>query len=368
MATIEPASARLFQPAFPFHMVWLATDACTARCLHCSSNSATRSPDEMSTAEALDMIDQLADCGVVDLGISGGEPMLRSDLLQVIAHAKARGMAVGLASNGAKLPASYAGQLAALGLNRLQISLDGTAGPHDKLRQWPGLYQRALRSIDTAQAAGLRVHVCCTISSLNVDELEEFAEAVLALKVARINFSRYVPTGRASTDLDLPDQRWRAVVERCAALKERYRGRLEIVTHLAQQILVDADVACMDGFVGCQAGRGQGCISANGNVLPCVLLPVVAGNLRQARFREIWSNAPVIRGLKDREKLAGKCGGCAVRERCGGCRAVAFARTGSLTATDPRCWLPGDEHVVSLHPLRQEYESWQPLQHSIRMN
>ena len=96
----------------------------------------------------------------------------------------------------------------------------------------------------------------------------------------------------------------------------------------------------MPGFVGCQAGRGQGCITANGDVLPCVLLPIPAGNIRDASFASIWSTSPLIRGLQDRTKLEGKCGSCAVRSRCGGCRAVAFARTGKLFAQDPRCWLP----------------------------
>ena len=98
------AERTTFRPTYPFHVVWLATDLCNARCLHCSSNSSRRRPDELTTEEALNLVDQLADVGVVDLAVSGGEPLLRRDLFRVIAHARRRGMAVGVGSNGAALP------------------------------------------------------------------------------------------------------------------------------------------------------------------------------------------------------------------------------------------------------------------------
>ncbi|TPJ54850.1 radical SAM protein [Mesorhizobium sp. B2-6-4] len=329
-----------FRPDMPFHMVWLATDACTARCLHCSSNSAKRKSDELATPEVIDLIDQLAAAGVVDFGISGGEPLIRRDLFEIIAHAKLRGMSVGVASNGAKLPERVARKLADLGLNRLQVSLDGLPHAHDALRLWPGLFDRVLISIATARQVGLRVHVCCTINRLNVDHLEAFVERLAGFDVQRLNFSRYVPTGRGTDSLDLTDDEWRFVIETTSRLKAHYKGRLEIVSHLAQQILVDDEVTEMPGFIGCQAGRGQGCITANGTVLPCVLLPVAVGNVRQATFASIWSTSPIIRSLQDRDNLEGRCGSCAVRSRCGGCRAVAFAKTRRLFAADPRCWLP----------------------------
>lgn len=337
-----------FRPDMPFHMVWLATDACTARCLHCSSNSAKRKPDELKTEEVFGLIDQLASAGVVDFGISGGEPLIRRDIFDIIAHAKARGMSVGLASNGAKLSESVARRLADLNLNRLQFSLDGLPHAHDALRLWPGLFDRVRASIRTARKFGLRVHICCTITRLNADHLEAFVEEVAEFDIQRINFSRYVPTGRGTDTLDLPHGEWRSIIETTSALKSRYAGRLQIVSHHAQEILVDDEVENMPGFIGCQAGRGQGCITANGSVLPCVLLPVSVGNIREAAFATIWSTSPVIHGLQDRDNLEGRCGTCAARSRCGGCRAVAFAKTGRLFSQDPRCWLP-DRQIAGSH-------------------
>lgn len=220
---------------------------------------------------------------------------------------------------------------------------------HDALRLWPGLFDRVRTSIATARAHGLRIHICCTINRLNADHLEAFVELLAGLHVQRLNFSRYVPTGRGTDKLDLSDAEWRAIIETTSILKSRYAGRLEIVSHLAQQILVDDEIADMPGFIGCQAGRGQGCITANGSILPCVLLPVSVVNIREAPFASIWSASPVIRSLQDRTNLEGKCGSCAVRSRYGGCRAVAFAKTGRLFAQDPRCWLPEPEATSCHH-------------------
>lgn len=336
---LSPVSRGVFIPETPYHMVWLATDACTARCLHCSSNSEKRSPDELTTAEAKGMIDELAAAGVIDLGISGGEPLLRRDMLEIISHAKRRGMTVGIASNGAKLSPARAAQLAATGLDRLQVSLDGFAEQHDYLRRWPGLFDKVLGTIRIAQAAGLRVHICCTLTRLNFASLEAFVSFVAQTGIKRLNLSRFVPTGRGSDLLDPGDHEWRGIIERCRRLQIEYAGKLEITSHLAQQILVDPEAKGMSAFAGCQAGRGQGCITANGTIFPCVLLPIAVGNIRQGDFRDIWTNSPTIHALQDRDRLQGACGTCSLRDRCGGCRAVAFARTGDLLAADSRCWL-----------------------------
>lgn len=337
-----------FVPETPYHVVWLATDACTARCLHCSSASARRSADELSTEEAKDLIDQLVMAGVVDLGISGGEPLLRRDMLDILAYAKAQGLVVGVASNGAKLTPARAAQLADIGLDRLQVSLDGFAEQHDALRQWPGLFDRVLRTIGTATTAGLSVNVCCTVNVLNADTLEDFVCLLAGVGIKRLNLSRFVPTGRGSSGLDPGDRAWPEIIKRCAALKTAYRGRLEIVTHLAQQIFVDDEACGMAAFAGCQAGRGQGCVTANGTVLPCVLLPMAIGNIRRASFRDVWTNSPIIRRFHDRHYLEGACGTCAARERCGGCRAVAYARSGNPFGADPRCWIhePAERYAV----------------------
>jgi len=322
-------------------MVWLATDACNARCLHCSSNSSRRNPRELSTSEVVSLFDQFAGCGVVDVAISGGEPLLRRDVFEVLEHVRSLGLAFGLGSNGSTLTQDSARRLARLGVNRYQVSLDGLRTSHDALRVWPGLFDRAIATIALARTAGLRTHVCCTINRLNAGELCEFTAFVAGLDVQRINFSRYVPTGRGTESLDLSNDDWQVVIKECMRLRHQYAGRMEITTHLAQQILVDCEVARMPAFVGCQAGIGQGCVTADGTVWPCVLLPIPLGNIRERGFQEIWNESEVIHTLRARTSLTGACAHCDVKDRCGGCRAVAYAKTGDYLATDPRCWLPG---------------------------
>ena len=322
----------------PFHMVWLATHACQLRCRHCSSSSELRRPDELTTAEARGLFDQLAVAGVVDLSISGGEPLLRKDIFELIEYAKYMGFAVGLGSHGAKLSKSQATHFREAGLDRFQVSLDGLVSAHETLRRFPGLFWRALAAIELALSAGLRVHVCCTINRLNVRELGALVELAAQHGVHRVNFSRYVPTGRGTEELDIPDTEWQNVARQCIELRKQYRGTLEITSHLAQQILVDEDVRTMPGHIGCQAGAGQGCVTTNGTVYPCVLLPIPLGSIRDRPFREIWASSPVNQALRNRANLKGKCGTCAVRDRCGGCRAVAYTRTGDYLAPDTRCW------------------------------
>jgi AdoMet-dependent heme synthase len=327
-----------FLPTAPVHMVWLATDACQLQCIHCSSDSGQREADELSTSEALDMVDQLARFGVLDLGISGGEPMMRSDIFEIINHADDNGMRVGIGTSGQLLSNKRLDQLAKTPITRLQISLDGFADIHDIIRCRPGLFQRALSALRGAIQRGIIVNVCFTVNRLNVDQLSEFTEFIADQGIHRLNISRYVPTGRGDDMLDLPDFEWPAIIRQCHALSKQYSNRLTIVSHLAQEILMDPELGQNPMFSGCQAGRGQGCITANGTVLPCVLLPVPVGNIRNKPFHEIWRNAPDLLRLRDRSHLEGPCRTCRVRERCGGCRAVAMAKTGELLSSDPRCW------------------------------
>ncbi len=334
---ITTTTAQVIQ--MPYHMVWIATDACSLRCMHCSSNSAIAKADQLTTDEVLDMLHQLSLSGVIDLSISGGEPLLRRDLIRIIEHAKRLGMSVGVGSSGIKLSKEKLEQLNNSGLNRLQISLDGLENSHDKLRCFPGLFERAVKTINNALKAGLRVHVCCTINSLNVEQLEEFTEYIVDLGVHRLNFSRYIPTGRGTDELDLTKIKWHKTITLCQQLQKKFSQKINIVTHLAQQILVDERLDTMDGFVGCQAGRAQGCITANGTVLPCVLLPLEIGNIKKKNFNDIWSESSIIRSFQARDQLEGNCGRCPHISRCGGCRAVAYAKTGNHMATDPRCWL-----------------------------
>ena len=327
-------------------MVWLATSACNARCVHCSSDAARCLPRELTTAEAKAMFDDLARAGVFDVAVSGGEPLTRPDLFEVMEHAAALGIRLGLGSNGSTVTPDVARRLKKLGLDRLQISIDGLEETHDSARRWRGLFRKSMRAVKTGLEEGLRVHVCFTAHRMNFRELGGVIDQCLAWGVRRFNLSRLVPTGRGDAALDLTPGEWREVVAAYEAKRAEHAGLMEFTTHLAQLILTDPALDCRPGFVGCQAGLGQGCIGPEGDVTPCVMLPVVVGNLRGRSLAEVWGDSPVIRSLQDRRELKGWCQTCDLREKCGGCRGVAYAYTGDYLAADPRCWLYADPNQL----------------------
>ena len=342
MKKFEPMDAMPSEsrsPQFPYHIVWIATNVCNASCLHCSSGSGRRDANELDTFEAKQLLDELADIGVLDVAISGGEPLLRRDIFELIEHATTRGLRVGLGSNGSTITDEVVRRLAAVGLHRLQVSIDGLEKTHDLARCWPGLFRRAERAVRIAVEYGLRTHVCCTVHRMNHSELTDVFALCASWGIRRFNISRFVPTGRGSTALDLIPAEWERVAMTSERLRREHETRVEVTTHLAQMILSAPEVGCHPGFSGCQAGRGQGCVGTEGQVMPCVVLPVIIGNIRKARFSELWSGSPVIAQLKRRDELKGRCGVCPLREKCGGCRAVAYSYSGDYLAEDRRCWL-----------------------------
>lgn len=328
----------VFRPSRPYHMVWLATNACNARCVHCSSDALKCKPNELTTEEAIHLFDELAAFGVLDVAVSGGEPLVRRDLFEVIAHARARGIRIGVGSNGSTIDDDTVRRLRELDIDRLQISIDGTEATHDRARRWTGLYGRSVAAIRRAIAGELTVNVCFTAHRLNHHELADVVASCAAWGVRRFNLSRFVPTGRGDRSLDLLPSEWAGIMRQFEALRAELAGTIELTTHLAQRVLSDRSLESCTGFVGCQAGLGQGCIDSEGNVTPCVMLPVIVGNIRAHSFAEIWESSPLLRDLRDRSRLGGSCGACPDREKCGGCRGVAYAYTGNVMAADPRCW------------------------------
>ncbi len=326
-------------PEYPYHIVWIATNACNARCVHCSTAAAKKLPGELETEEVKKLFTHLSSIGLFDVAISGGEPLTRPDLLEIIWHMKSLGLKYGVGSNGSTITKEKVRLLKEAGVSRLQISIDGTEELHDLARRWVGLYQKARNAILLGVEGGLQVNVCMTLHKLNYKVLEDVVKSCIEWGVKKFNLSRFIPTGRGDQTLDLPKELWKEMIYTYQQLKERFADRLEMTTHLSQSILVDPDLNNCFGFNGCQAGIGQGCIGPTGDVSPCVMLPVTVGNIKEHSFAEIWSHSPLIQTLKTRKYLKKPCGSCAFVDKCGGCRAVAYAYTHDVLEADGRCWL-----------------------------
>ncbi|MFZ5636350.1 MAG: radical SAM protein [Pseudomonadota bacterium] len=329
----QSAFQSAFQPALPLHVVFILDQRCNLNCIHCSSAASRGGDPGFDTASALRVVDELAEAGVLDVAFSGGEPLLRRDLPQLIRAARAHGMSVGTSTNGWPLTEAKAAILRDAGLNRLQVSLDGDAQTHDRIRG-AGSFARAVRAIRRSRAAGLRTHVCFTAMRSNADQLDAVIDIALGAGAHGFNLSQFVPTGRGSEAEDLDGAASRTLLETWMRAR---RAHPDAYFALHSAGLVDLDPTLGAQFGGCQAGLSIACIDSRGNVLPCVMFPLTLGNLHARPLREIWRDSPVLQALRARE-LGGICGGCPHRRGCGGCRAAAWARTGDFLASDPRCW------------------------------
>ncbi|AIC15532.1 radical SAM/SPASM domain-containing protein [Nitrososphaera viennensis] len=323
-------------PKYPYHMVWHVTNLCNVHCQHCSSNAKSRLPDELSPEEGIKLLDDLADAGVLDLSLSGGEALLRDDIYDIIRYARRKNMNVGLGSSGSTVTEQSVKEMKKAGITRVQISVDGLPYTHDVFRGLDGIFGRAMDAIEMLVENKITTKVCFTANKLNYRQMDEVVDRVAAMGVSTFNLSQYIPVGRGPKELDLSTEEWKYVYERWVAKKNQYT-KMMFTSHTDKLVLVDECYMEMPGFIGCQAGIGLGSIRANGDIIPCVFLPLKVGNIRDGSFKEIWDNSDVIKHLKDRD-VEGHCGSCDFKYKCGGCRAAAYAYTGNYLAADDRCW------------------------------
>lgn len=322
----------------PLHLVWALTNACNIRCIHCYAASARRSSNELSHDEILSQIDVLARDGLLDLALSGGEPLLIKRLENIVERAANSGITVGMGTNGWALTKKRAKSLASAGISRIQVSLDGLSATHDIIRRRAGLFDRAKQGILNSKEVGIQTKVCFTVHRSNWEQLQEVFNYCVELGVDGFNLSQLVPTGRGAQIIDLRPNEWKQVLEWWNSTRKTHPN-VQMTTHLAQLALVAPDMACSPLFQGCQAGQAQGAISATGDIYPCVVLPYSLGNIRKTSIKTVWNESPQIMQLRDRSRLTGSCQTCPVKNKCGGCRATAYALTGDLNAADPHCWL-----------------------------
>lgn len=333
----------------PLYVVWETTLDCNARCVHCYSDAilGRSAPDRWwPTKDALDLIDQLADIGVLILALSGGEVLLRHDWEHLVRRGVGRGMRVTLATNGLCVTPAVARRLHAAGVWNVTISLDGArAETHDAVRGQEGVFDAACRAVRLLESEGVRTTVNFTPMRTNRAEALDVIDLAEDLGASKINMTEYVYLSRGGLDLMLRPEELRAVMADWMAAAKARRGRIEVDWHDCRvALLVDPEEA--DKYSGCGAGYTHCRITADRDVTPCVVLPVAVGNLRQSRFQDIWSSAPELRKIRDRGSIeSGNCSDCAHKARCGGCRAVSFAVHGHPYGGDATCWIVPEKHV-----------------------
>jgi AdoMet-dependent heme synthase len=343
--------------ARPYVVSWNLTYRCNLACEHCyldaggsprvgTENFADRS--ELGTEECFRVIDDIAafapECVTI---LTGGEPLLRRDILEIVTRAAERGLWVVVGTNGVKITENVARRLADAGARGLSLSLDALdPDRHDRFRRVRGAWHNTVDGAQILNRTGLPFIVQTTAGAHNVGELDaiaDFAHERLAAKVWNLYF--LVPTGRGQFVSDITPTQYDDVLASLYRIQRKYDRRMLVnakcAPHFIKTILENGGTAPIKtysgGAGGCPAGTHYMGIRPNGDVTPCPYLPVFAGSLRNASFSDLWNSSDLFSGVRQRASLGGRCGTCEMNGHCGGCRARAYGMTGDVMAEDPLC-------------------------------
>lgn len=323
---------------------WNTTNACNLKCAHCYRDAGAKAADELSTAEAKKMLGEIARAGFKIMIFSGGEPLMRSDILELVEFAASQGMRPVFGTNGTLITPEMARALKAAGTMGVGISLDSLdPAKHDRLRGEAGAWEGAVRGMENCWAAHLAFQVHTTVMDWNADELEAMTDFAVQKGAVAHHFFFLVPTGRAATieEESLRAEQYEAVLTRI--MEKQKTVDIELKPTCAPQFL---RIAAMMGVEtrfrrGCLAGLAYCIINPRGKVQPCAYLAQEVGDVRKTPFDEIWRTSEVFQKLRTLT-YGGGCGACDFKRACGGCRArAAYYHGGDYMAEEPWCLYHG---------------------------
>ncbi len=351
-------------------VVWNITRACNLKCVHCYNDSgAGKSCNDVTTEEAKAVLDDLAEFGVPSVLFSGGEPLMRPDLFELITYADQAGLRTVISTNGTLITADVAKKIKDQGVSYVGISLDGIGQINDKFRGVDGAFDQAVQGIRNCMKAGVRVGLRLTLTKRNVQDIERLFDFFEEEGIERACFYHLVPSGRGAgiATEDLTHAQSRAAIETILAKTRRFKEigkKTDILTvdnhvdgiYLYLKLLADDPARAKDvwklltwnGGGMYSSGVGIGCIDFNGKVHPNQFWGHYdLGDVRKKRFSEIWTNddEPLLKGLRDRRGyVKGRCRLCKFFKACGGSlRVRADLHFGDPWAPDPGCYLTDEE-------------------------
>ncbi len=328
---------------------WNVTRACNLRCLHCYYIAGKPLDDELTTVEAYELIDEIASVFGSDANITfgGGEPLMREDIFKLIEYANEMGLRLTLATNGTMLNARRVKRMKEAGIEEVIIPLDGRRATHDRIRG-SGVYDKAVRAARLCKEAGMELVIDPCIMKQNEEETPAIIHTALELGARQCRFFHYIALGRGKERIPADELGIEEYISNLLLLYDEQRrlGKsIDICTTQASQYWVILKRKAEEGlFVpdfffseppGCRAATGMLSIKPNGDVVPCPLLDVKAGNVKDMGLREILDSEVFI-SLRGR-KVKGRCARCRNRDLCGGCRVRAYLHTGDYLAEDPLC-------------------------------
>lgn len=351
-------------------VVWNFTKMCNLRCMHCYANAlqGRPAPGELTLEQKLKVVDILDEAGVTMIAFSGGEPLMSRDFWIVAEYASKKGFYTSVATNGTLLSSpSVVDRLAKVGIKYVEISLDALNPEiHNKFRGQPRAWERTVEGIKNVVSKGVfDTAIAVTATKLNYDEIDDLLEFAIKLKVKKFIVFNFVPTGRGREiiNLDLSPREREELLKRLYEKWQKLTGidvfstsptysRIGVEKILEKEGMKYApshfayiDTSIPEGvglaeFIGgCGAGRVYIALEDNGDIEPCVYLPIKVGNILKDDFMTVWNDSQVFNDLRDRNKLWPACSKCPFVYVCGGCRARAYSYYGNYLAPDPGCIL-----------------------------
>ena len=352
-------------------LFWETTAGCNLECIHCRRLDVSRQlmHNDLTTAEALQLVRGLASFAKPILVLSGGEPLFRPDVFQIAVCARECGLLVALATNGTLIDEHMAYAIMDSGIQRVAISIDGAdETTHDNFRRQPGSLAAALNGFRHLRRLGMSMQINCTVTKHNVNQIAKLYATALELGADALHLFMLVPVGcgvQIAESNMLPSEEYERVLNwmydkskarqihlKATCAPHYFRVMRQRAT--AEHVHIEAshshgkpggehpggspgghNMAAMTK--GCLAGSSICFVSHTGEVFPCGYLPVSAGNVRRQSMSEIWNGSEVFARLRDPDQLEGKCGLCEFKKICLGCRARAFYASGNYMAEEPYC-------------------------------
>jgi radical SAM protein with 4Fe4S-binding SPASM domain len=339
----------------PLVLSYNVTRECNMKCGHCYINATDQKLEgELSTQEAKAVIDQIYQVSSPLLILSGGEPLLRPDVFELIECGSKKGLKMGLGSNGYLIDDVVAKRLKEAGIATVSISIDSSIpAQHDEFRGVQGAWEKAVNACKMLRKHGVLVQVNTTLTHDNYDQIDDIMTLAESIGVENFHLFFLVPTGRGVKLTDISPQKYEEMITNTFA--KVHKHRLNVRPSCAPQFMRIAQGMGLDmrqWIRGCIAGLHYCRIYPNGDVTPCPYLPIKLGNVREQSFKDIWFNSEVFKNLRNQDCLKGKCGACEYKTLCGGCRARAYGLSSDFI---DYC---GDLHVPS--EQRKDYLTEDP--------
>jgi AdoMet-dependent heme synthase len=341
-------------------IAWEVTRSCNLACSHCRARALPGTyPNELTTSECFKLIDEIASFSSPVIILTGGEPLLRSDIFKIAEYGTKKGLKMVMAPNGTLLNNENISKIISSGIKRISVSLDGPdEALHDGLRQVSGAFKQAREGIERARKAGLEFQINSTISKRNIDLLPKIMKLALDSGAKAHHIFLLVPTGRAKemSGEELSALEYEKALSYLA--QEKKNSALEIKITCAphfNRVMLEGHFATGSDLRGrgCMAGVSFCFISHTGELQPCGYLEIKCGNIREPGFKKSWLGSEVFNNLRDFSKYNGKCGVCEFKIVCGGCRARAYVKYGDYLKEEPYCTYEpeGKSEVATCFPL-----------------